>query len=344
MSGVITLSSIAFAQNKVKVDTNTFGAIEARHIGPAVTSGRIAAIDGVASDPRIIYAGAAGGGVWKSINGGTTFKPVFDKYSQSIGAITIDQAHPDTVWVGTGESWTRNSTSVGTGLYKTTDGGDSWKRVGLENSERIARIVIDPKNSDTVYVAATGHLWDSNDERGVYKTTDGGKTWQRVLFVDKDTGCADLAIDPQEPNIVYAAMWQFRRKPYFFTSGGPGSGLYKSTDAGKTWKRLTKGLPEGELGRIAIAVAPTRPNRVYAIVEAKKSALYRSDDLGETWTRVSASPSATGRPFYFARILVDPKDYNRLYKPDFSLAVSTDGGNRSPARRARARRFSRRRG
>ncbi|MGA9769194.1 MAG: glycosyl hydrolase [Blastocatellia bacterium] len=333
---IIAISSIAFAQNKIKVDTNTFGAIEARHIGPAVTSGRITAIDGVASDPRIIYAGAASGGVWKSINGGTTFKPVFDKYTQSIGAIAIDQAQPNTVWVGTGESWTRNSTSVGTGLYKSTDGGDTWKRVGLENSERIAQIVIDPKNSDTVYVAATGHLWDSNEERGVYKTTDGGKTWQRALFVDKDTGCADLAIDPQEPNVVYAAMWQFRRKPYFFTSGGPGSGLYKSTDAGKTWKRLTKDLPEGELGRIAIAVAPTRSNRVYAVVEAKKSALYRSDDLGESWTKVSTSQIVTGRPFYFARILVDPKDYNRLYKPDYSLGVSTDGGSSFISRGGRA--------
>src|SRR5215813_12188401 len=236
----MAIGSGVFAQNgKVKVDTSTFGAIEARHIGPAVTSGRIAAIDGVAREPRIFYVGAAGGGVWKTINGGTSFKPVFDKYSQSIGAITIDQTHPDTVWVGTGEPWTRNSVSVGTGLYKTTDGGDTWKRVGLESSERIARVVIDPKNSDTVYVAATGHLWDGNDERGVFKTTDGGATWQKVLFVNKDTGCSDIAIDPQEPTIVYAAMWQFRRKPYSFYSGGPGSGLYKSTDAGKTWKKLT---------------------------------------------------------------------------------------------------------
>jgi photosystem II stability/assembly factor-like uncharacterized protein len=332
-----SLSSLALAQNgSVKVDSNTFGAIEARHIGPAITSGRIAAIDGVASDPRIIYAGAAGGGVWKSINGGTTFKPVFDKYSQSIGAITIDQSHPETVWVGTGETWTRNSTSIGTGLYKTTDGGDSWKRVGLENSERIARIVIDPKNSDIVYVAATGHLWDSNDERGVYKTTDGGKTWARVLFVDKDTGCADLAIDPQEPNIVYATMWQFRRKPYFFNSGGPGSGLYKSTDAGKNWKPIKQGMPEGDLGRIAIAVAPSRPNTLYAMIEAKKNGFYRSDDLGESWTRVTTSSSATGRPFYFARILVDPKDYKTIYKPDFSFAVSTDGGQSFAQRGGRA--------
>lgn len=333
---ILALASTAFAQSAVKVDTNTFGAIEARHIGPAVTSGRIAAIDGVASDPRIIYVGAAGGGVWKSMNGGTSFKPVFDKYSQSIGAITIDQSRPETVWVGTGESWTRNSVSIGTGLYKTTDGGDTWKRVGLEDSERIARIIIDPKNPDTVYVAATGHLWNSNEERGVYKTTDGGKTWQKVLFVDKETGCADLAIDPQEPNIVYAAMWQFRRKPYFFTSGGPGSGLYKSTDAGKTWKKLTKDLPEGELGRIAIAVAPTRPGRVYAMVEAKKSAFYRSDDLGESWTKVSSASGVTGRPFYFARIVVDPKDHNRLYKPDYSIGVSTDGGQSFAQRGGRA--------
>jgi photosystem II stability/assembly factor-like uncharacterized protein len=333
---VASLTVSVVGQTTVKLDSNSFGAIEARHIGPATTSGRIAAIDGVNSDPRILYVGSAGGGVWKSINAGTTFKPVFDKYAQSIGAVTIDQAHPETVWVGTGESWTRNSVSMGTGLYKTTDAGDTWKLMGLEDSERIARIVVDPKNSDVVYVAATGHLWDGNEQRGVYKTTDGGKTWQRVLYVDKDTGCSDVAIDPQEPNIVYAGMWQFRRKPYFFTSGGPGSGFYKSTDAGKTWKKLSKGLPEGELGRIAIAVAPTRPNLVYAIVEAKKSALYRSEDLGETWTKMSSSTSVTGRPFYFARILVDPKDYNRLYKPDFNVGVSTDGGQSFTQRGGRA--------
>jgi photosystem II stability/assembly factor-like uncharacterized protein len=324
------------AQTTIKLDSNSFGAIEARHIGPAITSGRIAAIDGVNSDPRILYIGSAGGGVWKSINAGTTFKPVFDKYTQSIGAVTVDQAHPDTVWVGTGESWTRNSVSVGTGVYKSTDAGDTWSFMGLEDSERIARILVDPKNSDIVYVAATGHLWNSNEQRGVFKTTDGGKTWQKILYIDKDTGCSDVAIDPQEPNIVYTGMWQFRRSPYFFASGGPGSGLHKSTDGGKTWKKLSKGLPDGELGRIALAVAPTRPNVVYAIIEAKKSALYRSEDLGETWTKMSSSPSVTGRPFYFARILVDPKDYNRLYKPDFNVGVSTDGGQSFTQRGGRA--------
>jgi photosystem II stability/assembly factor-like uncharacterized protein len=323
---VALISSLATGQNATKIDSNTFGAIEARHIGPAITSGRIAALDGVASDPRVLYVGSAGGGVWKSTNAGTTFKPIFDKYTQSIGAVTIDQAHPDTVWVGTGETWTRNSVSVGTGVYKTTDGGDNWKLVGLENSERIAQIIVDHHNSNVVYVAATGHLWDSNEERGVYKTTDGGKTWVKSLFVDKDTGCADLAMDPQDSNILYAAMWQFRRKPYFFTSGGPGSGLYKSSDAGKTWKKMTKGLPDGELGRIALAVAPNRPNVVYAVVEANKSGVYRSQDLGESWTKVSGSPAATGRPFYFSRMVVDPKDYNRIYKMDFSIGLSTDGG------------------
>jgi len=330
------LASGVVAQTTVKLDSNSFGAIEARHIGPATTSGRIAAIDGVNSDPRILYVGSAGGGVWKSINAGTTFKPVFDKYTQSIGAVTVDQAHPETVWVGTGESWTRNSVSLGTGIYKSTDAGDTWKFMGLEDSERIARIVIDPKNSDVVYVAATGHLWNSNEQRGVYKTTDGGKTWQRVLYIDKDTGCSDIAIDPQEPKILYAGMWQFRRSPYFFTSGGPGSGLHKSTDGGKTWKKLARGLPDGELGRIALAVAPTRPNVVYAIVEAKKSALYRSEDLGETWTKMSSSPAVTGRPFYFASVLVDPRDYNRIYKPDFNVGVSTDGGQSFTQRGGRA--------
>src|SRR6266404_4494246 len=333
---LVALAASGSAQTTVKLDSNSFGAIEARHIGPAITSGRITAIDGVASDPRILYVGSAGGGVWKSINAGTTFKPVFDKYTQSIGAVTVDQAHPDTIWVGTGEAWTRNSVSVGTGVYKSTDAGDTWKFMGLEDSERIARIVIDPKNSDVVYIAATGHLWNSNEQRGVYKTTDGGRTWQKVLFIDNDTGCSDVAVDPQEPRIVYAGMWQFRRQPYFFSSGGPGSGFYKSTDAGKTWKRMTRDMPEGDLGRIAIAVAPSRPNVVYAIIEAKKTALYRSEDLGESWTKMSASPSVTGRPFYFARILVDPKDYNRLYKPDFNVGISTDGGQSFTQRGGRA--------
>lgn len=319
-------SVMAQGASPVKVDSAMFGAIEARSIGPARMSGRISAVDGVAREPDTIYVGSASGGVWKTTNGGTTFKPVFDKHTQSIGAVAVDQSNPSTVWVGTGESWVRNSVSVGTGVYKTTDGGENWQFVGLPESERIGKIVIDPRNPDTVYVAALGHLWSGNEERGLYKTTDGGKSWERVLYVDKDTGCADVAIDPQEPSILYAAMWQFRRKGWSFSSGGPGSGLHKSTDGGKTWTKLVKGLPEGTMGRIAVAVAPTRPGTVYAVIESKQSALYRSDDAGTTWTALSSSSEITARPFYFATLIVDPKDHRKVYKPGFSLAVSRDGG------------------
>lgn len=323
----VMINNILFAQNDViKIDTHTFGEIKARAIGPAVMSGRISAIDAVNSDPRIIYIGTAGGGLWKTENAGTTFEPVFDKYTQSIGAVRIDQVYPDTVWVGTGEHCTRNSTSVGTGVYKTMDGGENWQLVGLEDSERISEILIHPKDPNTVYVAALGHLWDSNEQRGVYKTSDGGKNWQRVLYVDKNTGCTSLAMDPQEPDILYAGMWQFRRYPYKFNSGGPGSGLYKSTDGGKSWRKITAGLPDSVLGRITIAVAKSRPSVVYAVVEAKKTALFRSDDLGETWKEMNSSFTVTARPFYFGHLVVDPKDHNRVYKPSMTLGVSNDGG------------------
>lgn len=343
------LAATVFVSNReaaaqVKIDSNTFGGLEARAIGPAVMGGRISDLDAVMEERLTIYVGAAGGGVWKSVNGGTTFKPVFDEHAQSIGAITIDRSNTDVVWVGTGETWTRNSVSVGTGIYKTVDGGDNWEHLGLEDSERIARILIHPTDSDTVYVAVTGHLWNANEERGVYKTTDGGKSWERILYVNGDTGnagfvgnagrvgnagcvgCGDLAMDPQDPRILYAGMWQFRRWPWFFKSGGPGSGLYKSIDGGQTWRRIQKGLPAGELGRIAIAVAPSRTSVVYATVEAEKTGLYRSDDLGETWQWVGSTRDVEGRPFYFSRLLVDPTDFNRVYKPGWSLSVSKDGG------------------
>jgi len=197
---------ILFAQSKMKLSSSTIEAIEARHIGPATMSGRISAIDAVENDPRILYVGAAGGGVWKSTNGGTKFKAIFDKYTQCIGAIRIDQSHPDTVWIGTGEPWTRNSVSVGDGIYRYVDGGDNWKKMGLEETERIARIVIHPENSDIIWVAALGHLWNSNEERGVFKTSDGGTTWEKVLYVDGNTGCSDIAIDPENPDILYAGM------------------------------------------------------------------------------------------------------------------------------------------
>ncbi len=323
--GLAALSATAGA-SELMIDSEAIGGLEARAIGPAVMGGRIAAIDAVPEDPLTIYVGAAAGGVWKSSDGGVSFKPIFDEHTQSIGAIAVDAVRPKTVWVGTGESWTRNSVSVGTGVYRTTDGGDTWQFTGLGDSERIARIAVDPTSPDTVYVCATGHLWNANEERGVYRTRDGGKSWERVLFVDADTGCSDLALDPEDPRVLYAGMWQFRRRPWSFHSGGPGSGLYKTTDGGDAWRELEQGLPAGEKGRVSVAVAPSRPRVVYAVVEADKTWLYRSDDLGEHWTRLNNSFNVQARPFYFGHLVVDPTDPDRVYKPGFSLAMSSDGG------------------
>ncbi|MGE5816228.1 MAG: glycosyl hydrolase [Acidobacteriota bacterium] len=311
-----------------QANSTVFSDLKPRSIGPATTSGRISALDVAIDNPRIMYIGAAGGGVWKSVNGGTTFRPVFDEHVMSIGAITIDQAKPDTVWVGTGESWVRNSVGVGRGVFRSTDAGQSWKSMGLEDTERIAKVVVHPRQSDTVWVCALGHLWNGNDERGVFKTTDGGKTWSKTLFVNADTGCADMAIDPQEPDTLYAAMWQVRRLPYFFTSGGPGSGLFKSTDGGKTWSRSQRGLPQGDLGRIGLALAPSRPTTLYALVESKETVIYRSDDGAESWRRpAEADPGflVRARPFYFSNIEVDPTDHQRLYVPNLYLSVSSNG-------------------
>ncbi|MDX1645129.1 MAG: glycosyl hydrolase, partial [Thermoanaerobaculia bacterium] len=325
-TALAVITALPVAITAAEIDSNTFGGLEARAIGPATMSGRIAALDVVGEDPLTLYVGSASGGLWKSVDGGITYEPIFDDHTQSIGAVKIDPNDPEVVWVGTGEGWTRNSTSVGDGVYKSTDGGKNWKHLGLTDSERITRIAIDPADSDTVFVCATGHLWDANEERGVYRTRDGGESWEAVLQVDEDTGCSDLSIDPQNGDILYAGMWQFRRSASFFRSGGPGSGLYRSTDGGDSWEELTNGLPEGEKGRIAVAVAPSRPSVVYAVVEAEKTGLYRSDDLGNSWKLTSTEFNIQARPFYFAYVVVDPTDYRRVYKPGFSLTNSSDGG------------------
>ncbi len=333
--GFLLTGALAEPAEEVKIDSDIFGGLEARAIGPAAMSGRISAVDAVEGERLTIWVGSASGGVWKSVDGGVQFKPVFDKHTQSIGAVSVDRRNTKVVWVGTGESWIRNSVSVGDGVYKTIDGGENWQRMGLNDSERIAQIVIDPGASDTVFVCATGHAFDSHPERGVFRTKDGGKTWDKVLFVNQDTGCSDIAIDPQDSRILYAGMWQFRRLPYFFTSGGPGSGLYKSTDGGTTWRKVAKGLPSGDLGRIALAVATSRPSVVYATVESQEdekvkgsrdTALYRSEDLGETWTEVNSSSGISSRPFYFSRLVADPRDHKRVYKTSFSLLISEDAG------------------
>jgi len=307
----------------------SFGSMNARSIGPAVMSGRITTLDAVGSDPRILYLGAANGGVWKSNNAGTSFSPVFDEHTQSIGALAIDQNHPDTVWVGTGEPWIRNSVSYGDGIYRSTSGGSTWDHMGLKNTERISKIQIHPKNSDIIYVAAQGHMWNANEERGVYKTMDGGKTWEKILYVDANTGAADLSLDKNNPDVIYAAMWDHRRSPDFFVSGGKGSGLYKTTDGGKTWNKIQNGFPKGDLGRMAVEVAPSNSNIVYATVECKEKkdkGLYRSEDGGANWKHISDDFNSTVRPFYFSRIVIDPSDENTIYKCGLNLTVSKTGG------------------
>ena len=323
----------AVAQTPVKFDSSTISGLSARNIGSARMSGRIAAVDAIYDKGRLtVFAASASGGVWKSINGGTTFKSVFDKPDvQSIGAVTIDPSNPRIVWVGTGEAWTRNSVSVGDGIYKSTDGGENWTNVGLKDSEHIARILVDPKDSNTVYACATGHLWNDNTERGVYKTSDGGKTWRKVLAgSNASTGCGMLSMSPLEPNTIFASMWDFRRQGWTFRSGGPGSGLYKSSDGGEHWTELTdansQGLPAKPYGRIALAVAPAKPQVVYAMIESANSALFRSDDGGKTWAKMDASQFMVWRPFYFANLIVDPKDENKIFKPDLMLLLSVNGG------------------
>ncbi|MEO6594709.1 MAG: hypothetical protein ABIP94_08140, partial [Planctomycetota bacterium] len=280
-------------------------------------------------DPTIVWVGAASGGVWKSTDGGVRFTPVFDDQNvTSIGAIAIDPRTPDVVWIGTGEGNPRNSASVGRGLYQTRDAGRTWTKLGLEKSEHIHRILLHPTNPDIAFVAAFGTTWGENEERGVFKTTDAGKTWTKILYVDPRTGCGDLAMDPRNPDKLFANMWEHRRWPWSFKSGGPGSGLHRTLDGGTTWTRLSDddGLPAGELGRIGLAIAESNPNVVYALVEAKKSVLLRSDDGGFRFRTVNSSDNIAPRPFYFGDIRIDPQDENRLYSMHMMIDVSTDGG------------------
>lgn len=307
-----------------------FSAFRARHIGPATTSGRITAIDAHKDHPEVIYVGTASGGVWKTTSGGAEFRPIFDDYTQSVGTLAVHPQDHNTVWVGTGEVNVRNSVSVGDGIYRTTDGGTTWKHLGLEKTERIADIILHPSNPQIAWVAALGHLWNANEERGVYKTTDGGQTWNKVLYVDENTGAADLSLDPQNPDVLYAAMWGFRRYPDFFDSGyGGKSGLFKSTDGGATWQPLQNGLPQETLGRMAVAVAPSNANIVYLTVECKSKelkGLYLSTDAGATWEKVNNDFGTTVRPFYFSHMVVDPHNDSIMYKMGLNLIITENRG------------------
>ena len=307
-----------------------FGNMKWREIGPASAGGRIAAVTGSATNPKLYVVGSAGGGVWKSENGGQTWDPIFEKEAVgAIGAVTIDPTNDDIIWVGTGETNPRNDVSYGNGIYRSADGGKTWAHLGLTATKQISRVIVDPRNHNHVIVGALGDLFTDSTERGVYVTDDGGKTWSKTLYVGPMSGVSDMAIDPQNPSVVYAGIWQFRRQPWTTTSGGPDDGLYKSTDGGKSWTKLTgHGLPTGTTGRVGLAVAPSNGNRVYALIESKEGILWRSDDAGANWTMVSNDTLVNQRPFYFSHVLVDPKNADKVYGISEMLSVSTDGGKK----------------
>lgn len=328
----LTLAACFFsaALNAQQVKLEQFKNWKPRIIGPSGMSGRITAIDAVVDNPNIIYLGAASGGVWKTENGGTEWTSVFDEQPiLNIGSIAIQQNNPSVVWVGTGEGNPRNSISLGEGIFKTLDGGKSWKRMGLEKTRNIHRIIVDPANPNTVYAGAIGNPYAEHPERGVFKTTDGGDTWSKILYTNDTSGVADMIIDPSNPNKLFVAMWQHRRTPWSLSSGGKGSGLYMTLDGGKSWKKLGKeeGLPDGNFGRIGLAISRSNPKVVYALVEATKNGLYRSDDGGYKWQLVnSATEWVSNRPFYFQDIACDPENENRLWLVYQMIAASEDGG------------------
>jgi photosystem II stability/assembly factor-like uncharacterized protein len=286
-------------------------------------------VTGVPGQPNVFYAGSVGGGVWKTTNAGRTWFAVFDSQPvASIGAIAVANSNPAILYVGTGEADMRSQISYGNGVYKSTDAGRTWSHVGLDATRQIGKILIDPVNPDVALVAALGHVYGANPDRGVYRTRDGGATWERVLFKSNDVGAIDLAFDPSNSRTVYASLWNTRRPPWsvYPPSYGPGSGLYKSTDGGSNWQQLTTGLPVDGLGRIGIAVAPSSPDRVYAIVDAKEGGLYRSDDAGGAWRRVSSDARIWGRGWYFGKVSVDPKNADLVYLSNTGVYRSRDGG------------------
>lgn len=325
---------LAAAAYAASVNPSILSGLHWRHIGPTMFSSRMDDVAGVPGNRDILYAANSTGGLWKSSNGGITFESVFNNGGTlSVGAVAISPDNPNVVYIGTGEGFPRNSISYGDGLYKTTDGGKTWKNVGLRDSQRFSRIVVDPKTPSIVYAAAMGHAFGPSPERGIYRSNDAGATWKRVLYVDDRTGASDVAVDPQNPRIVYAGMYQYLRTPWSFSSGGPGSGLYRSADGGETWTKLTdpklhNGLPGAKLiGRIGLSICYTNPNVVYALIEAQEpGVLWRSSDRGLHWTLVNSSHNINNRPFYYTQVRVDPNDENHVFTLSGSFNMSTDGG------------------
>lgn len=318
--------SNGFAQ---ELDLSLLKDMTPRNIGPGGMSGRVTAIDVVTTNPEIMYVGTASGGLWKSNSGGITWDPIFNQeVTASIGAVAIQQSNPSVIWVGTGEGNPRNSLNGGYGVYKSLDGGKSWTAMGLEKTRHIHKIIIDPTNPNIVYIGAIGSPWGVHEERGVYKTTDGGKSWEKILYINPKTGVADMVMDPTNPNKLIVALWEHKRDPWFFKSGGEGSGLYVTHDGGANWEQRTEkdGLPKGELGRIGLAIAANKPNIVYALIEAKKNALYKSTDGGFTFSKINDKSDIGNRPFYYSDLFVDPENENRVYSIFTYVNVSEDGG------------------
>ncbi|HXL27419.1 MAG TPA: YCF48-related protein, partial [Chthoniobacterales bacterium] len=323
-------SVLPVASAQTQYDTSLYSGLRWRMIGP-FRGGRVNAVSGVIGQPNTFYFGSVGGGVWKSTNSGRTWTPVFDSQPvASIGAIAVAPSNSNIVYVGTGEADMRDSISFGNGVYKSVDAGKTWKHLGLENTRQIGRILVDPRNPDVVFVAALGHVYGSSPDRGVYRSRDGGITWQKVLFKNNDVGAIDLALDPTNPQIIYAALWAVRRPPWFIyaPANGPGSGLFKSNDGGTTWQPLDNGIPTEGLGRIGIAVAPANKNRIYVILDAKEGGLYSSSDAGATWSKISGDNRIWGRGWYFSKVTVDPKNADTVYVSNTSVYKSTDAGKK----------------
>jgi photosystem II stability/assembly factor-like uncharacterized protein len=303
------------------------GTMKFRNLGPAVGGGRVTTVAGIPGQPNVYYIGAAAGGIFKTTNGGLSWKPIFEKEANaSIGAIAIAPSNPNIVWIGTGESNPRNDVATGRGVYVSTDGGASWRMMGLENAGQISTVIVHPTNPDIVYVGVLGHVWGPNLDRGVFRTLDGGKTWQKVLYVDDKTGVSDLVMAPGNPMVLFAGMWNLQRYPWVMLNGGESSGIFRSTDGGTTWKKLSEGLPKGPIGRIGLAIAPSNPNHVYALVDAKKGLLWDTTDLGDHWRAVSDVHTMDARPFYFTQLRVAPNNEAKIYFLSFNIMLSEDGG------------------
>tara|TARA_R110002049_G_scaffold1618_1_gene12265 strand:+ start:2809 stop:6021 length:3213 start_codon:yes stop_codon:yes gene_type:complete len=323
---LLCIASTLFSQ---ELSMDILKDMKPRNIGPGGMSGRVTAIDVVNNDTDIMYVGTASGGLWKSASGGIKWSPIFDdEATASIGAIAIQQSNPSVIWVGTGEGNPRNSLNGGYGIYRSLDGGKNWDLMGLEKTRHIHRVIIDPTDPNTVYVGAIGSPWGEHPERGVFKTTDGGKTWNKILFANNKTGVGDMVMDPTNPNKLIVAMWEHKRDPWFFNSGGSGSGIFITHDGGANWEERTEadGLPKGDLGRIGLAIAANKPNIVYALVEAKKNALYKSTDGGFTFEKINDKNDIGNRPFYYSDIFVDPENENRVFSVFTYVNVSEDGG------------------